>query len=676
MLQVFKYLLLFFYIFFFTSAKAIESNWSISNESKVRIFSPNTHNNNNNEIFLGLEYELKEGWKTYWQSPGDGGFPQEIIWDKSKNVSSLEVLWPTPNYFEILDINSIGYSDKVIFPLKIYLIDSSKPTLVTLDINYLVCKDICIPGNANLKLQIPSGKGNLTNHAFYLEKSLSQLPISSNKLDLIDNKKINIFSDKKNISFYFSILSKETFIDPVVFLHTKYGLPVVNPEIKLSKSNKQLEAKFTFNKNLIKDDKVDTTFIIADKNQSIEVNEITSLTSDNIKINNNYFYIIFIAFLGGIILNGMPCVLPVLSIKVLSMLQHLDKPSAIRKSFILTSLGIISSFVILALSFIILRYFGTNIGWGMQFQQPLFLMVIIFILTFFAFNLFGFYEISIPNFIQKKVLFNEPLKSNSKDFFNGFLTTLMATPCSAPFVGTAITAAFTQSMIMMLLIFLFMSFGLALPYLLVAIYPKLIFYFPKPGRWMLYLKYFLGLLLLLTLVWIGNILLNHYNYYLIISLIILLIIMLSLSNFLRIKKTILFISIIIFFSLPYFSIFKASLKKEITDWLDFNNINIQELVLQDNIIFVDITADWCATCQYNKINVLNSSQISEIFTKFKVIKIKGDWTKPDDKIEKFLQENNKFGIPFNIIYNKNNIEGIILPELLSKKEIIKIFEKL
>ncbi len=676
MLQIFRYLLIFFTIFSFTNLKALETDWSIGNESKVRVFSPNSHSNNNNTIFLGLEYELKEGWKTYWQSPGEGGFPQEINWQNSKNISSVEVLWPIPKYFEILGINSIGYSDKVIFPLKINLVNSLKSTLVILDINYLVCKDICIPGKANLKLTIPSGKGNLTKHAFSLEKSLSQLPTNSNKLDLINNKKINFFSNEENISFYISITSKKSFIDPSVFLHTKYGLPVVNPEIKLSNNNKNLEAKFTFNKNQIKDKEVETKFVISDQNQSFEIFEIVKLTNNNIKLNKSHLIILLIAFLGGIILNGMPCVLPVLSIKVLSMLHRIDKPSSIRKSFILTSIGIFSSFLILAISFIILRYLGTNIGWGMQFQQPFFLLIITIIITFFSFNLFGLYEISMPTFINEKILIGKSFKDNTKDFFNGFLTTLMATPCSAPFVGTAITAAFTQSMTMMLLIFSFMSFGLALPYLILAIFPKLIFYFPKPGKWMLYLKYFLGLLLLLTLVWIGNILLSHYNYYFIISLIILLIITLLLNNFLRVKKIILFVSIIIVFGLSNFSIFEANFKKNDNDWLDFNSVNLEELILQDNIIFIDITADWCATCQYNKINVLNSTEIIEMFSKLKVIKVKGDWTKPDTEIERFLQKNNKFGIPFNIIYNQNNTEGIILPELLSKKEVIKVFGKL
>ncbi len=675
MLQIYRCLILLFTLFFFTNLMALESNWSIGPESKVRLFSPTTHNNNNTEIILGLEYQLSDGWKTYWQSPGDAGFAQEIKWQDSTNVQSLEILWPTPKQFEILGINSIGYSNEVTFPLKINLKDSLKLTSIFLDINFLICKHICVPGKANLELNIPPGQGKFTSHAFYLEKTLSELPITMSNLDLIIDKKTDIFINKENISFYISMSSEKSFDDPSVFLHTEYGLPVVDPEIKLSNNNKNLEAKFIFDKSLIKDNNISTKFIVADKKQSFEINEIISKSSNNVNLSYNYLFILFIAFLGGIILNGMPCVLPVLSIKVLSMLKNFDKPYSIRKSFILTSLGIVSSFILLAFSFMLLRYLGSSVGWGMQFQQPLFLMMIAFILAFFSFNLLGLYEITLPDFVSEKIFKSLSIKDNTKDFFNGFLTTLMATPCSAPFVGTAITAAFTQSMFMMFFIFLFMSLGLALPYILVAGFPKILFYFPKPGKWMLYIKYFLGLLLLLTLVWIGNILLNHFNYYFIISIIILLIVTLLFNYFFKIKKTIFLISIIVFFTLPNFSFYKSNAITNSKDWLDFNSIKINDLIEKDNIVFVDITADWCATCQYNKIKVIDSKQISKLFSELKVVRVRGDWTKPNSEIEKFLQENNKFGIPFNIIYNKNNIEGIILPELLSKKDIIKALEK-
>ena len=164
MLQQCRYLFFIFALFFFTKSIALETDWSLGNESQVRLISPLTHNDNQSQIHIGLEYQLQEGWKTYWQSPGDGGFPQEITWKNSQNLKKLEIKWPTPKEFAILGIRSIGYTDHVIFPLKLQLQDPTQNTFIELDINYLTCKDICIPGNAHLELIIPSGEAELTQH--------------------------------------------------------------------------------------------------------------------------------------------------------------------------------------------------------------------------------------------------------------------------------------------------------------------------------------------------------------------------------------------------------------------------------------------------------------------------------------------------------------------------------
>jgi suppressor for copper-sensitivity B len=675
MLPIFRYLFFVLTCFFFTNAISLESSWSIGEESQVRIISPSTHLNNQKEIYLGLEYQLKEGWKTYWQSPGDGGFPQNINLSKSKNIHSIEIQWPVPKKFEILGLQSIGYQDNIIFPLKIDIVNPLESAEVVLDINYLVCKDICIPGNASLNLILPAGEASLTKHSFNLERALSKLPLKSLNLSFIKKTETSVFLDDKKIHFKLSSTAKKTFKNPKVFLHTKYGLPVTHPKIQLSANSRKIDITFTFDKKLIKDQIVQAEFVIVDQDQSIVVKEEMTKVNSKFISNNNTLLILLFAFIGGLILNAMPCVLPILSIKVLSILQHLDNKTPIRKSFLITSLGIITSFIILAISFMLLRYLGVSIGWGMQFQQPFFLMIISLILSFFALNLFGYFELPIPNFMNNQLI--SGLNTYYlRDFFNGFFATIMATPCSAPFVGTAITVAFTQSYTMMLFIFIFMSLGMATPYLIVSLFPNLLNFFPKPGKWMIYLKYILGILLLVTLIWIGNILLNHFNYYFIIFSVCIFIIALILMRFTQFKKASLTISIIIFFIFSNFTFFKSNFLLSESDWMDFNSVNIEKLIEEGNIVFVDITADWCATCQYNKINVLNSKIIEKTFDQFDVVKIKGDWTKPNDKILKFLEKNKKYGIPFNAIYNSNNPKGIVLSELLSENEIVKTLNNL
>ena len=675
MLHQFRYLFFIFVFFFFTNSMALETDWSVGSESQVRLISPITHNDNQSEIYIGLEYQLQKGWKTYWLSPGDGGFPQEIVSNNSQNIKALEIKWPTPEQFEILGIQSIGYKDQVIFPIKISLEDTTASTLVVFDINYLTCKDICIPGNAHLELNIPSGEAELTKHFFILEKTLSLLPQESLSVSFLEKVNTNIYADEEFISFQLKAKAKNSFDNPSVYLHTEFGLPVINPNTVLTANSKELTSDFIFDKSIIKENKIDVQFVVADQNRSFVINQTLTVQNKDIPTNNNYLFILLIAFLGGVILNVMPCVLPVLSIKLLSMLQHLEDPLSIRRSFIVTSIGIIFSFILLAVSFISLRHLGIGIGWGMQFQQPIFLMIIGLILAFFSLNLFGLFEIPIPRFMNAKVISGLQENYYTRDFFNGFFATVMATPCSAPFVGTALTIAFTQSSIMMLSIFIFMGIGMASPYFFVSFFPGSLRFFPKPGSWMIYLKYFLGLLLLGTLLWIGNILLNHFNYYFIYASIFLLLLILFFSYFIKQKKLILFIATVIFFTFPNFSFFNPVSMKTNSDWLDLTTINLEELK-EENILFIDVTADWCATCQFNKINVLNSQSIKEVFEQYNVIKIRGDWTKPNTIIEKFLQRHKKFGIPFNIIYNKENPKGIVLSELLSESEIVEVLNKL
>ena len=659
------------------SIYGLESPWGESDASKVRIISPITHINNQNQIVVGLEYKMNPGWKTYWQSPGDAGFPQEISWKGSRNIESIITEWPTPKEFEILGLKSLGYENEVIFPLKINLIDPQEQTLIDLSINYLVCKEICVPGNAKLNLIILPGKAKTTEHFYKIEKTLSLLPKKDINLTTFSNFNVDVSSDTKKTLIYVEASTNLFFDNPELYLHTPFGLPVIKPILEYSYDLKKFKAYYYFNKDLIGLNSFDLSVLLVDKNQSflaqsIEFNEIINKIPTS---KNNFLFIILVAFLGGVILNIMPCVFPVLSIKLLTVLNSQNK--SIRISFLITALGIITSFILLALIFFTLQKLNIAISWGMQFQQPYFLIFISFVLSIFMINMFGIFEFQAPQIatISKKNLINK--NKFFIDFLNGFFATLMATPCSAPFVGTAITAAFTQSALLMFNIFFAMGIGMSTPYLIVSLFPFLVSFFPKPGKWMLYVKYLLGLLLLLTLIWLSNILLNYYNFYFISAALSFLFI--SIFFLKKYSKKILIISILLisYFILSQFNFFEQKeIQKINKDWRNFFDSDIEKLIENNNIVFLDITADWCANCQFNKINVLNNSNITEIFKKNKVVKVRADWTKPNNKIDEFLHQHNRFGIPFNAFFSKNYPNGIILSELLSKKDILESLNKI
>ena len=576
-----------------------------------------------------------------------------------------------------MGLKSIGYENEVIFPLKVKLKDINKTSFFSFELNYLTCEKICIPGSAHLELTLPPGKGSLSEHSFRIEKYLSKTPHKNT--DISGLKILNVSATSDNLTSLIEINaeSQSPIINPKFYLGNDLGLPIITPQYNFSVDQKYITAQFYYKEKVFDDNSFDLSILFI--NNDVAINYTTSVEPKTVsklfKLNFSFAYIILIATLGGLILNVMPCVFPVLSMKLLSILNYNQQNFfSIRKSFFVTALGIISSFLLLSFVLIALKQSGTSIGWGMQFQQPLFLMIIALIIFLFSLNLMGLFNINLPYFISHLFLNSKNNNSFYRDFFNGFFATVLATPCSAPFVGTAVSTAFTQSPLVMIFIFFFMGFGMASPYIVAGVFPKLLIFLPNPGKWMNTIKYFLAILLLGTAVWIGMILQNHFNYFfIIISLIFALIFAISFKYFRLLKFPVIFFSIILFFSLNLFPQFKENHLKNDTDWLDLTKVNLDEII-KNNIVFVDITADWCATCQFNKFNVLNSKLIQNTFKENNVIRIRGDWTKQNKQIEQYLNDYNRFAIPFNVMYNEDYPKGIIFSELLKTSEIINAIE--
>ncbi len=662
---------------FSTAGYSLSSDWAISEKSKVRLISPMSTTNNNNQLILGLEYELEEEWKTYWKSPGGGGFPQKIIWNNSSNVKDIKILWPEPIEFEILGLKSIGYKDKVIFPLIVDIEDNQKQTNLNLNINYLVCRDVCIPGNANIFLNLPSGDGAYTDYFFEIEKVLSTTLNNNIDFTPISNFSIKAIENSNNVIFDIEISTNSFFDDPKIFIHTPFGLPVVEPINNYSLDFQKLNTSLYYSADQFNEKKFPIEIFFYDNNHSFKVEKNVEIENvdKNISINTSLIYLLLISLLGGFILNLMPCVFPVLSLKLLSVINTEDKK--IKRSFFVTVLGIITSFLILGVFFALLKKINISISWGMQFQEPYFLMFILIIISMFFLNTLGLFQINLPGFLFSSKILNLGNNFYSKNFFNGFFATLLATPCSAPYLGTAVTAAFTQSTTYLFLIFLFMGIGMSLPYLVIAFFPGLISFLPRSGKWMIYFKYFLSILLLITIVWLLSILNNYFNYFFIVTFTVLLILISAILKF-RIFQIPLIISlIIIFFLTPYLNSFQKINEENYksNNWLDFNSKSIPEIIANNEIVFLDITADWCITCKFNKINVLNLETVSKFFDEEEVTLIKADWTKPNEKITKFLKKYNKFGIPFNAFYSSKFPEGIIMSEILTEKQIFETYNK-
>jgi len=394
-----------------------------------------------------------------------------------------------------------------------------------------------------------------------------------------------------------------------------------------------------------------------------------------------------IALLGGFILNFMPCVLPVLSLKVMSLIKQSKKNHGqqAKKGFFITGLGILASFLLLALLTIILKESGQAFGWGIHFQNPHFLLFVFLVLVAFSASLCGIFEIDLPSGLGTWLIGHEG-KGKIKDFLSGVFATLLATPCSAPFVGTALSFALARNIEDIFLVFFCLGLGFASPYFLVASLPQRYIFLPKPGVWMVWVQTILGVFLALTALWIGWILTFHIPLWALVLSTSLALIALSLFWIKHHRKPTLkawaFAAplFLLAWSLswvipnePTHKLESASPTLEI--WQPFDPDAINALVNQGKIVFVDATAEWCVTCAVNKNLVINDPHITTLLARPDVIAMRADWTRQDPRITEFLQAYGRYGIPFNIVFGPKNSEGIPLPEILTLDAVQDAFKK-
>lgn len=402
-------------------------------------------------------------------------------------------------------------------------------------------------------------------------------------------------------------------------------------------------------------------------------------------------YAILLALIGGAILNIMPCVLPVLSIKLFSIIKNTNaSKTRIRLAFFYTTCGIISCFLILAFFASIIKSTGTSLGWGFQFQNPYFLTSLIIILTLMAANLAGLFEITFDQFLvnvlNKKISASEEtsqIKGKKNifvpNFLSGILSVLLATPCSAPFLGSAISFALTQEVSIIFIIFLAIGAGFSIPYIILFIAPKLVYLMPKPGNWMNLVKRIMAIMLALTALWLmfilaGNIGVMQATLTGIISTLIL--ICFEIRS--RIPRIITFITLVIAtFMLPMY--LKES--KPVTTKTDsrllkeFDEKLLYQLVDQGKTILVDVTADWCVTCKLNKSVVLDNKEVVEKLNSRNIIIMRADITKPNKDVMMFLKKHQRFAIPFNAVYGPGAKNGLLTKEILTKKALFKIIDQ-
>ena len=656
---------------------------------------------------VGLHIIPDDEWHVYWINPGDAGLPPTLKWELPQGFTASEINFPAPDRIDVPPLTAYGYHGEVLYPVTITPpIDLGEGENISLTVkaDWLVCRESCIPGTANLQITIPVSHSPPIQDESVAElfhKTIKRLPSElpqnfitqatlSEKhifLDLLPDKKLEnvsleFFSSGKNIIKY----SSEQIL-------TQTGNSF---RLELTRSPYSIESPDSLNGILRIVSTNDTLYYNLKSSFGQETQLPISLATTSSTVNSLLLALMF-AFLGGLILNLMPCVLPVLSLKVLGLVNqasHNRRASILHGVFF--TFGVLLSFWLIVGIMFALQAGGAQLGWGFQLQSPTFVMVLATFLFLFALSLFGLFEISFLTGTAGS-LASKQSSGYSSSFVSGVTATLLATPCTAPFMGAALGYSLTQPALHSFLIYTLLGFGMASPYLVLAIFPQLLKFVPKPGAWMETLKQALGFLMSATVIWLGWVLATQAgsNALVILLLIFLFVaiaawiygrwgIVTASSKSKLLSRTI--ACIIILSSLVYgheaiktFSYKPSSLDSTSSgiQWQEFNQKYLQELQADNKPVFIDFTAAWCLSCQVNEQVAFSSQDVQDKFIELGIVPLKADWTNRSEEIAQTLAKFGRNSVPLYILYSgKPNEKPVLLPEIITPGIVLDALEKL
>ena len=628
-----------------------------------------------------LHVELDEGWKTYWRSPGEGGIPPTFDWSESSNIDDIEWHWPMPSRYSIQGIDTVGYQGSLTFPLMVQLSPDAAQAHISGTLTMSSCTTVCVLTDYPIDLQVELDTLAVdSDRAFAFNQAMGKVPREYDS----NNVKQAIWSDA-NQRIQLTIERDSGWQNPQLFIHSndealadaEFSSPAIQVE------GNTLTANIDVSHWLELPDLSGAELIATVSDEKFAAEYKVQLTAGTIANNAPPLWaILLMALAGGLILNIMPCVLPVLGLKVQSlMLSGAQEPKVVRKQFFASSLGIISSFLVIALGLMALRWSGGSVGWGIQFQNPYFIAALVAITWVFALNLMGAFEFKLPSSLSTSAA-TAGDDSYKGHFLQGMLATVLATPCTAPFLGTAVAFALAAESSVILLIFAALGVGMALPWLLIAVFPKTAKLLPKPGRWMQWVKPVFAIMMLATTVWLTTLLKNFISNELFLALTVgLSVLTLVIIGKVHGRK-------VLFLSIGGFLVLAAVVGTTLIltadrwvnklpqdhQWQPLTQQRIDEAVASGQTVFVDVTADWCVTCQANKVGVLLQDPAFTALGQEHVTRLRGDWTKANESITQYLKANNTFGVPFNKVYGPGAPDGITLPVVLSKDKVMDALE--
>ncbi len=653
------------------------------------------------KLHVGLIQTIQAKWHTYWVNPGDSGLPTTVDWSLPAGFKASDLSWPVPKRLLFGPLVSYGYEDQVILPATIAVPDtlpSGGEVALTGHANWLVCAEVCVPEEADIKLTLPVGTGTPTPD-----------PINANLLS----------AAQASVPAGNPFAAKATYDKDTVQLRVATGdagkltdvafFPLDQGIVDNDKAPKTVTGKDGVTVTVKRGQAADKPFgtlngilVFADSStgeagatHAIQIAAPASEGSIGADIGTPvarvglaaFLEAVLLAIAGGMVLNLMPCVLPVLSIKALSLVRHAQSaPREVRLQGLAYAAGVLVSFGVVAAALIVLRAAGAEIGWGFQLQSPIFLTVMIYVLFAVGLSLSGVFT-----FGDSVAGLGSGLASKegyTGSFFTGALATLVATPCTAPFMAAAIGFAITQPWYVSFSVFEAIGVGLALPYLALAFSPGARRFLPKPGAWMDKFKQVLAFPVYGTAVWLAFVLASESGSIGVTAALAGLVLIafaawlyemvrLGEGNGRRVglvAAALAVVGALVLLKVPDATgadAAPAGATAASDGWQPFNQTKLDALRAEGKPVFVDFTADWCITCKVNERVALSDPSVRSALADQGVVLMRGDWTKRDGAITHVLEANGRAGVPLYLFYAKGaGDKPAILPQILTADAVL------
>jgi thiol:disulfide interchange protein/DsbC/DsbD-like thiol-disulfide interchange protein len=648
----------------------------------------------------GLYFKLESGWHVYWKNPGDAGEPPHIKWTLPPGIAAGRIEYPVPKRLPLGPLMDFGYEDEVLFPFQVNAANgtTANPAVLHAKVAWLVCRGSCIPEKTELEISRPMGTGAGTvepDQGIWarLANRLPQAPPPNLKVGFVSTAggfRMTVITGQRETEASFFSAKQDVLSNPAAETVTPIanGLTLdLKKDETLTASPKELDGLLVLSGGRAYELLVPAGSpkpAKAAPTESAPAATTTPATAIPANPANSaspaktgLLQAAGLAFLGGIILNLMPCVFPVLFIKGLSLVQSgAEERHKLRAHGLLYTAGIFVSFWVLVGVLLGLRSAGAHLGWGFQFQSPVFLSLMAALLFFLGLSLAGQFEIGLTLTSAGGSLAAKQGYTGS--FFTGVLAVIVATPCTAPFMGVALGYALSQTAAVTFAVFTALALGLAAPYLALTLQPAWTRILPRPGAWMEVLKQAVSIPIFGTVIWLAWVVANAYGATMLLPLLTTFLLLAIAGWFLgrwpaqrwsAVVASLIAIAVVVIASIapgqlvPNTAISATSPTQ--TGWQPWSAEAVQKYRSQGRPVFVDFTASWCLSCQVNERVALGKPEVKKAFADANVVLMRADWTRYDDSITQALNQLGRSGVPTYAIYVPGESQPRLLPEVLT-----------